>query len=277
MTTTMNDLFSNIYSVPQVPTVVKDIITQLNDPDLNMADIAKNVEQETSISLKVLRLVNSAHYGLSRKVSTIHEALMFLGMSELKTLVLASGLVSSMPAVEGFDVEAFWEKSFLKCQYAKSLASDLGLDADLAFTAGLISNVGMILIYLGEPQAALEIEQHLKSGTTRRYDYEQRRLGYTSADVSAELSKQWKFPAELIDIIQHSAHPLSTDDDASPLASLLNIADFVSAHAGRVSDEELFEALPFDVAESVGWDEATLKQKAIELLNMESKLSGLAA
>jgi HD-like signal output (HDOD) protein len=276
MSASMNDLFSNIHNVPQVPAVVNQIITQLNDPKINMSDIAKNVETEASISLKVLRLVNSAHYGLSRKINTIQEALTLLGTSELKTLVLASGLVSAMPSVEGFDAKAFWDKSFLKCQYAKTIASDLGLDAELAFTASLISNVGTVLIYLGNPHAALEIDQHLKTGTTRRYDYEQRRLGYTSADVSAELSLRWKFPTELVDIIKHSAHPLEADS-MSTLAGVLNIADFISVHAGHVSDEELLDALPYDVAAHLGWDEATLKEKTTALLGMESKLTGLAA
>lgn len=276
MATPMNALFDNVHQLPQVPGVVREIITQLNDPDINMMDIAKNVEQEASISLKVLRLVNSAHYGLSRKINTIQEALTFLGTGELKTLVLASGLVSTIPAIEGFDAQAFWDKNFLKCQYAKAIADELSLDAELAFTAALISNVGTALIYLGDPKAALEVEQHLNSGTTRRYEYEKRRLGYTSADVSAELSRRWKFPTELVDIVANSAAPLA-GDDVSALACALNVADFISVHAGRVEEEELFEAFPYDVAAKLGWDDATAKEKTLALINMESKLSGLAA
>ncbi len=77
-TTTIDQLFDNIHHLPQVPDVVRELISQLNDPDIDMSAIATNVEQEPTISLKILRLVNSAHYGLSRKVSSINEALTFL-------------------------------------------------------------------------------------------------------------------------------------------------------------------------------------------------------
>ncbi len=63
----IEQLFKQIHKVPQVPEVVRTLITQLNDPNTNVNDIAKNVEKEQVISLKVLKLVNSAHFGLPKK------------------------------------------------------------------------------------------------------------------------------------------------------------------------------------------------------------------
>ncbi|MDP3333153.1 MAG: HDOD domain-containing protein, partial [Methylococcaceae bacterium] len=108
----MNQLFDKIHNLPQIPEVVRTLITQFNDPKTNFDDIAKNIEKEQVIALKVLRLVNSAHFGLSRKIGTIQEAVFMLGMNQLRTLVIASGLVGSIPKIEGVDFKSFWSNSF---------------------------------------------------------------------------------------------------------------------------------------------------------------------
>ena len=275
-TTTINQLFDNIHNLPQVPDVVRELISQLNNPDIDMSAIAKNVEQEPVISLKILRLVNSAHYGLSRKVSSINEALAFLGMDELKTLVIASGIVSSVPQLDGVDIEQFWETAFLKATYAKWLASEVNLDGNVAFTAAIISNIGTLLIHLGDSNASLEIEQRLKSGPTMRYEYEQRRLGYTSADVSSELSRRWKFPDELVDAIASSSDPLAVENP-SKLGCTVHLAEYLSSNKSKISDEELFETLPFDVAEQIYLSKAVITEKMSTLLSLKSNLAGLAA
>jgi HD-like signal output (HDOD) protein len=118
----MNQLFDNIQKLPQIPEVVRTIINQLNEPHAEMLNIAKNVEKEQVISLKILRLVNSAHFGLSRKVASIDQATVMLGMNQLKTLVIASGIVSSVPKIENFDIRKFWNNCFRTATYAKWIA-----------------------------------------------------------------------------------------------------------------------------------------------------------
>jgi HD-like signal output (HDOD) protein len=275
-TTTIGQLFDNIYNIPQVPDVVRELISQLNDPDIDMSAIAKNVEQEPTISLKILRLVNSAHYGLSRKVSSINEALTFLGMDELKTLVVASGIVSSMPKLDGLDIEKFWETTFLKASYAKALASDVGVDGNIAFTAAIISNIGTLLIHLGDASAGQEIAQRLKSGVTMRYEYEARRLGFTSADVSAELSRRWKFSDELIEAIASSSDPLNVQQP-SKIGCTVHLAEYVSFNKSRMTEDELLESLPFEVAEKMNLSKPVMTEKLSTLLSIESSLASLAA
>lgn len=274
-TTTINQLFDNIHHLPQVPDVVRELISQLNDPDIDMSAIATNVEQEPTISLKILRLVNSAHYGLSRKVSSINEALTFLGMDELKTLVIASGIVSSMPKFDGIDIEAFWNTTFLKASYAKTLAQEVNVDANIAFTAAVISNIGTLLIHLGAPSAGQEIEQRLKSGETMRYEYEKRRLGYTSADVSAELSRRWKFSDELISAIASSSDPIAIDIP-SKVGCTVHIAEYVSFNKSRMSEEQLLESFPFEVAEKMNLSKPVMTEKLTSLLAIKSNLANLA-
>lgn len=100
MPTSINQLFDQLHKIPQVPEVVRSIINQLNDPHADMLNIAKDVEKEQVIALKILRLVNSAHFGLSRKIGSINEAVSMLGLNQLKTLVIASGIVAATPDIK---------------------------------------------------------------------------------------------------------------------------------------------------------------------------------
>lgn len=271
----MNQLFNQIHKLPQVPEVVRCIINQLNNPNADMLDIAKNVEKEQVITLKILRLVNSAHFGLSRKVGSIHEAITMLGMNQLKTLVVASGIVSAVPQLENFDVKQSWRNSFRTAGYAKWFATEAGLaGADIAYTAGLMSNLGNILIHIGSPREANEIDQHVKNGNPR-LEIEKRRLGYTSQAICAELCRRWKFADELIETIEHSAEPLLADLP-NKLACTVFLAHSMSDYQDQGMDEsQIIASLSGGVTDLLGLDEPLLTEKLPEVLATKSELEGL--
>lgn len=271
----MNQLFDNIPKLPQIPEVVRTIINQLNDPHAEMLDIAKNVEKEQVISLKILRLVNSAHFGLSRKINSIDEATVMLGMNQLKTLVIASGIVSSMPKVENFDIRKFWNNCFRTAVYAKWFAEQTNCSGEIAYTAGLIGNLGNLLIHIGLPSEANEIDQHTRAGHSSRSTFERTCLGFTNQDVCAELCRRWKFGDDLIAAIQHSGEPL-TFEHPSKIACCLHLAQFISDAVDRGQNEtDILAALPFPVAEKLGLSETFFSTNLAEVTALKSNLDGL--
>lgn len=272
----INQLFDSIPKLPQIPEVVRTIINQLNAPRAEMLDIAKNIEKEQVISLKILRLVNSAHFGLSRKISSIDEATVMLGMNQLKTLVIASGIVSSMPKIENFDIRKFWNNCFRTSVYAKWLAEHANCSPDIAYTAGLIGNLGNLLIHIGLPSEANEIDQHTRAGHSSRSHFERTCLGFTNQDVCAELCRRWKFGAELIEAIQHSGEPLSFEQP-SAIACCLHLAQFISDAVEQDKNaEDILAAFPFSVAEKIGLPEEFFNANLAEILAVQSNLEGLA-
>lgn len=276
MPSQMNQLFDNIHKLPQIPEVVRTLIAQLSNPHAEMLDISKNVEKEQVIALKILRLVNSAHFGLSRKVASIDEATVLLGLGQLKTLVIASGIVSSVPQLENFDVRKFWNNCFRTSAYAKWIAEQANLSDDVAYTAGLLGNLGNILIHMSFPSKANEINQHAKAGHSSRSVFERTCLGFTNQDVCAELCRRWKFPDELIDAIQHSGEPL-TFDQPSAIGCVLHLAQIISdAVENTKNQDEILDLLPMDVAEKIGLSQAFFSSRLSEVLAIESKLEGLA-
>jgi HD-like signal output (HDOD) protein len=267
-------LFEQVHKIPLIPEIVQILINQLNDPAIDMKAIAENVEKEQVISLKVLRLVNSAAFGLPKKVASIDEAVVLLGMGKLRTLVIASGIVNSVPEIENFDVKQFWLDSFGTANYAKWLANEAQCDAEIAFTVGLISGLGSILIRLGLPKVAVDIDQHLDEGHARPF-VEKMRLGFTSQDVCAELCKLWKFSDDLIIPVSQCAEPMKAEP-ISKIACIIFIAGYLNnCKQENMPEEEILQSIPYDVVEQLELPDTFFKQKLTEILALESGLDGL--
>ncbi len=271
----INQLFDQIHNIPQVPEVVRMLISQLNDPNTKFDDIAKNVEKEQVISLKILRLVNSAHFGLSKKIGSIDDAIVMLGISKLKTLVIASGIVGSVPEIPNFNIKDFWADSFLTATYAKWLADEIKLDNnDMVFTAGLISGLGTILIYLGDAKVANEIEQDSKAGGNRS-NHEREHLGFTSQEVCAELCRRWHFSEELIDTIAKSGEPLNNEELSLPANAVFVARHICESRRLETSEEDKLAAFPSKEWQQLGLKEQDIATKMTEILALESGLDGL--
>jgi len=275
MKLTIEQLFDQIHKVPQVPEIVRALITQLNDPDSDFDAIAKNVEKEQVISIKVLRLVNSAFFGLSKKIGSIDEAVVMLGMSRLKTLVIASGIVSAVPEIPNFNIKDFWIDSFRTATYAKWLAEQSRLEnSDMVFTAGLINGLGNILIHLADAKAANEIDQHVKAGNSRS-DYERKRLGFTSQEVCAELCRRWHFSEDLIDTVAKAGEPMTFEEISLP-ACVVFIAKTISEYnRQKMSEEDMLAVFPTQEWQKLGLDEQQIITKLTEMQSLESTLDGL--
>jgi HD-like signal output (HDOD) protein len=274
MSAKINKLFSQVNNIPQISEVIRVLINQLNDPDIDLNEITQNVEKEQVIAVKVLRLVNSASFGLPKKVASIKEAVILLGMGRLKTLVIASGIVSSASKIDNFDINQFWLNSFSTASYAKWLASESGCNVDIAFTAGLLSGLGTVLIHLGQEKAALDIEQRIKEGHSRP-SLEKMRLGYTSQEVSAELCKLWKFSDQLIIPVAQCTEPLLAEP-VSKISCTVFIARLIaSAKVAQLTEDEILPLISAEIIEQLRLPEGFFKENLAELLVLESGLEGL--
>jgi len=267
-------LFDQLHKVPQIPGVVRILINQVNEPDVKIKDIARNVEKEQVISLKVLRLVNSAYFSLPKKIDSIEEAVIMLGLNQVKTLIIASGIISTVPEIDGFNIEQFWLDSFCTATYAKWLATQTHCYENIAFTTGLISGLGTILIHLGQANEAAEIEKYIKEGHSRPF-IEKMRLGYTTQDVTAELCRLWNFSDDLITPVEQCGEPLLAES-ISKIACTVFIARYLTTcKYTNMLENDILLTMPVEITEQLGLSGTFFKENLSELLALESGLDGL--
>ena len=266
----MATIFAESRQLPHIPKVVQELIETFRDENANADEISRKVSMDQALTAKVLRLANSAHYGLSRQVSSPQDAVVLLGLSTLRTMVLASGVTSAMKAPSGFDQKAFWRDSFAVASLAKWLAKYLpDGDKETAFTCGMLHSIGYMLIHIVMPEQAAHIADSVRLGG-KQHSAESALLGFTSADVGAELAKRWKFPDEIQQAVADQDNP-DRDLPFSNLGGLIYIAKFLhQAHLNDLTEEELVKHFPVRVARKIGLDLREIRNALEECRDLES-------
>jgi HD-like signal output (HDOD) protein len=216
-------------NLPPMPEVARQLIASFDDEKVDIQTIVSLTSREQSLTLKVLRLANSARFTRSRAVTSLQDAAVLMGMEKLRNLVLAASIAGAFPRVSGLDRLAFWKHAIATGSYCQWLARILGADADSGYLAGFMLRSGELLIAQTLPDVVAEVE----AGCTRpgmRMSLERRMLGCTHADITAELARRWQLPHRLVDGFVHTADPLEARP-FSLLAAVMHLSD-VMADAG---------------------------------------------
>lgn len=214
---------SSAISLPEVYLQVKKVI---DDPESTMADLSKAISIDPGMTAMVLKLVNSAFYGMPRKVETISRAVGILGMQPLHDLVLAVSVTKTFSGLsqEVMNMNVFWANSFFSGLAARELARKCFLvDSERMFVEGLLRDLGHLLLYQHLPEQAEEaIKVSAKNGKPIHLA-EQHLIGFDFTQVGKALVDAWQLPINLGEAIRFQNNPSGTADYQFE-AALLNIA-----------------------------------------------------
>ncbi|MBA5605353.1 HDOD domain-containing protein [Duganella sp. FT3S] len=257
----LDALFQNPTALPTAPKVVEELISSFDKASVSTEEIAKKLSTDPVLSAKLLRLANSAYYHVSRSIGTVEDAVLMLGFVTVRTLVISSGLVSGFKTVPGLDLKQFWRYSLHTAVSAKWIAKQTGENTDLAFTIGMMHAIGQLVIHSAMPEQALALDKVAGPMDARRLDAEQASLGYTFADVGAELARRWKFPTTFSETISAFAAPLS-HTPPNRLAAVVHLAAWrARVEQNKLSEDEIAACYPTEMADALGLDDGDLIDK----------------
>lgn len=172
--------------------------------DADMRVIAERILADPGLSVRVLRTVNSAAFGLRNQVTDLTQAVTLLGRSRVEALVLAAAVGDSLPACEGIDLAGFWRTSARRACLARRIASRVEPASQMeAFTAGLLQDMAVPVLAAahGERYTAIYRQVEADRAEGPLDDLEQRELGYDHAQVGAMMAESWDLPEGLITAI----------------------------------------------------------------------------
>src|SRR5512145_162418 len=195
----MSDLSAFFQSVklPVMPEVAHALIRTLHEEDIVLGDVRNIVAKDPTLTAKVLRAANSAAIGLRREVSTLDAAISMIGMAQVRTLALTACMNVAFPVAPGLNRTEFWMNSMACAGYAQWLAPAAGVDWQQAWLAGMMVRLGELIIVQTVPDTLPEIERQPQIPGDR-WKREQHVLGFTEAQVTAELARRWRFPAGIV-------------------------------------------------------------------------------
>ncbi len=187
-----------VNSLPPLPTTTGRLIQAIQDPDASASEITRIVGEDPALSMKVLRIANSPFFGFPRQITEVQRAVVLLGLNTVKGLVLSLSLTKIFPAERThpfFEMEGFWKHSMGCAHAARILATRKGFESpDAAFTAGLLHDVGKLVLLTRCPEDFLQAVQVAHDQQVSLREAEEARLGITHDQVGAMLAERWGLP-----------------------------------------------------------------------------------
>lgn len=192
-------------------------------------DLAAVLSSDQALTARLLRLSNSAYYGYARRISTVREAVILLGMRTVRSVAITSGIIDSFRESDlgEFDHDLFWAHSVTVGIVAEAIARDTKVARpEDAFTAGVLHDVGKLAMLLCEPELFAEAADLVVRENRRFAEAERAVFGLSHALVGARLAQRWKFPEALIAAIRdhHPDHPASTIETLNDVVAAANLA-----------------------------------------------------
>jgi putative nucleotidyltransferase with HDIG domain len=261
----VKQVISNINNLPTPPIVFNQIQKALSEENVSAVQVASILSEDPAISAKVLKLTNSAFYGLTREVETVRQAVVIIGMEAVRNLVLSASVLDmfNSDVVDRYYQDQFWRHSLAVASASRLVARNANageiIDVDSSFSAGLLHDIGKIVIacYLPEQFKQLVDWRSQTDNTTSDYDLEEMVFGYNHAQIGGFLGTHWRLPTKLQYAIIFHHEP-----GKCPVELL---APFV-VHVGNFIAKKSF----FDDEESLFTDK--LEEGALERLGIEEDM-----
>lgn len=224
----------SLRDLPALPGIVARVLQETANPDSSAQSIEKLLSSDQALASKVLRVVNSAYYGLSGQITSLSQAIMILGMPQVRNLVLSVSAISTMKPKTPRQQETlklFWLHAFGTAAATQLIAQQKRLrisDTETLFMGGLLHDVGRLFLYTMFTQTYDQVLKYAQDKQIPAIEAEQRLLGVDHSEIGATMAGLWKLPQSLSDLIARHEGPLDTGAD--PALFAVHVGDRITQH-----------------------------------------------
>lgn len=218
-----------LFSLPDIAIRLNELIDL---PNTSTQDLVEVVQLDAGIAATVLRLANSAWYGLPAKVDTISRAITLIGQRALRDLVLSTSVIRTFKGIsaEFVDMRDFWDNSVTCGVVTRNLAQKVGMrETERMFLAGLLHKVGRLVFYASRPVQYRQVLQDRQHGEAAIIEAERAVFGFDYAQLGAALLRSWRVPAALDEVIEFQLTPLEAPNQAKE-AAIVHMAGDIAFH-----------------------------------------------
>jgi len=231
-----NKILAKVRSVPSIPSVVVKLRKFLRDPDVSFDELAKVIEFDPGLTVNLLQLANSAYFGWSGKIKTVKEAITRLGTNRIFQMVLCMSVAPMVrKPIKGYDMESngLWKHSIATAICSEQLAVIKNIpDSEEAFTAGLLHDMGKILLGTFVEIDDEPIKDLVNSEGLSFNQAERRVLGIDHAEAAAELLQYWKLPESVVAAARWHHNPEAASQKNRNIVDLIHVADILCIRMG---------------------------------------------
>ncbi len=226
----MEEIIAAVDEMPPFPQVVQRAMQALADPEYEVSGLVDILKVDQAVTANILKLCNSAYFGLPRKVASLKEAVVYLGADQLRQLLL-SGAASKIyeKPTQGYALFAdeLWRHALATAVMAQVLRRHLRLkiDENMVFTAALLHDVGKVVLSAFVKDKYRAIESMVEEGESSFQEAEKVVLGFDHAEIGGKIAEKWEFPPEIIAAISFHHEPSRSAKEFRLLAELVALAN----------------------------------------------------
>ncbi|MBQ7578209.1 MAG: HDOD domain-containing protein [Synergistaceae bacterium] len=226
-------ILSKLADIKSFPQFVLETMKKLNDPSSNAADVAKSLSRDEGLVLRVLKLANSAAYGMTRKISNISEAISLLGYKNVSNIILAAEVYSSMDkGLSGYALDRgeLWRHSLMVAYASRYLAKiTKSVNTEDAYVGGLLHDIGKVIlndyVRFGYGIIVKMVEEKHIPFTEAELSV----LGFDHAMIGSVLVERWEMPESYRFAVEYHHKPNELPEDKAQYQSLLDVVSVANA------------------------------------------------
>jgi putative nucleotidyltransferase with HDIG domain len=226
------EVVSSIDALPSLPSVYKEVVEEINSEEGSLEKIGEIISRDAGMSAKLLQLASSAFFGLPQRSKSIARVVNLLGIETIKTLILSVNIFAQYERAGLASISKLWDHSLGVGMIAKSIAKSEKLDHEEAFLAGLLHDLGKLILLDKFPGKCEETINLSNTSGCPIWEAEQTVLGTTHAHIGAYLMGIWGLSGTLVEAIAFHHCPHKCSNSAFGTLSMVHLADWAE-HSGR--------------------------------------------
>jgi putative nucleotidyltransferase with HDIG domain len=244
------DLFKGDLQLTSPPNIYFELQRVIEDSNKSFIDLGLIIENDPSLSIRILKIVNSAFYNFPAQIASITRAISLIGNKELQNMVLATVVIDRFSSQPGglLSMHDFWARS-LRCALlsrALSIYKQIDHDIESIFVCGLLHDIGQLVIYRRIPILAREVGLYIEANSADEVLTERNIIGFDHFEVGAELSRYWGLPKIIIDSMAYHSD-LTYADENSKVVDVVRMAN-------KICKLDLKHHDPFDLCDDIPVD-----------------------
>lgn len=220
----IEQILDRLKQLPSLSVVLVELLESFENENTDMPQLVARIGRDQGLSARVLRVANSAFYGFSSRIGSIDEAVVVLGFNGVRALAVAGGVIGQFSSGDKgeFDRLAFWRHGIGTAVCARALAERLGSSPEIAFTAGLLHDIGKLVLDMYYHEAFSDALRYCAAENCEMHEAEKKIIGVDHSEIGCALAKHWKFPLALQNAIRDHHSP-----DGEPLTDVIHLANIL--------------------------------------------------
>ncbi|MEM9444686.1 MAG: HDOD domain-containing protein [Verrucomicrobiota bacterium] len=259
-------ILSQIINIPSAPPVAFKLLSKLKNASQNNDEVVEIIKYDANLTASVLKVCNSGIFQAKTEVRSIEDAIIRIGYHKLNDMVvtISLGKVYTKPKKGNYiSPEYLWQETLRGSFAAKILATEcpvLAIDPDLAFTVGLLSNMGRFALMNLPSAIPLKIPDVIRQNNLREYEAEYQVLGTTTAVIGSILLQSWKLPTAIVEATYFRDLPQYCPG-ATQLAYICNMAGVFALVVGNEAPSEYFKSVvPQEIRRVMGLEDGMIER-----------------